>query len=278
MLLDKPRGLTSHDVVARVRRVYHTRAVGHTGTLDPFATGLLVVLLGRATRLARYLSGLPKTYLATARLGQATTTDDLTGTPIEPPKDPGGVTDEQVRTVLAGLAGQRLQRPPPFSAKRIAGERSYQRARRGEAVELEPVAVTIHAIALVEYRNPDLTFRTTVSAGTYVRALGRDVGAVLGTGAHLTALRRESIGPLRVENAVALDRLAPETPLLSPLDVLRHLPAAELDATARARVAHGNAVRHPGLPEGAVALVSGQTLVAVAQTSGEWVKPEVVLE
>ena len=278
MLLDKPRGLTSHDVVARVRRVYRTRAVGHTGTLDPFATGLLVVLLGRATRLARYLSGLPKRYLATARLGQATTTDDLMGMPIEPPTDPGGVTEDVVRTVLARLVGEGLQRPPPYSAKRIAGKRSYQRARRGEVVRLEPVAVTIHAIALVEFRNPDLTFRTTVSAGTYVRALGRDVGDLLGTGAHLTALRRESIGQLRVEDAVALDRLTPETPLLSPLDVLRHLPAAELDSTARARVAHGNAVRYPGLPDGAVALVAGQTLVAVAQTSGEWVKPEVVLE
>jgi len=251
--------------------------VGHAGTLDPFATGLLVLLLGRATRLTRYVSGLPKAYLATARLGQATDTDDVMGAPIGLAVDPSHVTEAQARVALDGMQGVQRQRPPAFSAKRIAGERSYRLARRGETVELAPVDVTIHAIELVEYRNPDLTFRTTVSAGTYVRALARDLGQILGTAAHLTALRREAIGPLRVEDALPLDRVTRETPLRPPLAVLGHLPALELDETERGRVRHGQAVRHPGLA-GPIALVADEMLVAVARASGEWIKPEVVLE
>ncbi len=251
--------------------------MGHTGTLDPFATGLLVVLLGRATRLARYVTGLPKTYVATARLGQGTTTDDLTGEPTGKPVNSEGVTEEQVRQVLAELEGVHHQRPPQFSAKHVGGERSYQKARRGEVVELEESEITIHAIELEKFRNPELIFRTTVSAGTYIRAMARDIGIRLGTGAHLTALRREAIGRLRVDDAMPLDRLTKETSLRNPVDVLGHLPVVELDAAARGTAGHGGAVAQPDQPDGTVLLVEGDRLIAVAQAEGGWLKPKVVV-
>jgi tRNA pseudouridine55 synthase len=251
--------------------------VGHTGTLDPFATGLLVVLLGRATRLARYVTGLPKTYLATARLGQGTTTDDLTGEPTGMPVDPTGVTEEQVRQLLAEFEGVYHQRPPQFSTKHVGGERSYQKARRGEVVELEESEITIHAISLEEFRSPEVIFRTTASAGTYIRALARDIGIRLGTAAHLTALRREAIGGLRVDDAISLDRLTKETPLRNPVDVLRHLPVVALDAAARGTAGHGGAVARPDQPDGTVLLVEGDRLIAVAQAEGGWLKPKVVV-
>ena len=257
--------------------MYRTRAVGHTGTLDPFATGLLVVLLGRATRLARYVTGLPKTYLATARLGHGTTTDDLTGEPTGTPVDPVGVTAEDVQQLLAEFEGVQQQRPPQFSAKRVDGERSYRKARRGEVVQLAESEITIHAISLVEFRSPELTFRTTVSAGTYIRAMARDIGIRLGTGAHLTALRREAIGRLRVDDAIALDRLTKGMPLRNPVDVLRHLPVVELDAAACRIAVHGRAVARPDQPDGTVLLVEGDRLLAVAQAEGGWLKPKVVV-
>lgn len=263
--------------MARVRRVYHTRAVGHTGTLDPFATGLLVVLLGRATRLARFVTELPKTYLATARLGQGTTTDDLTGEPSGPQVDPEGVTEAQLRQLLVQLEGVHSQRPPQFSAKRLGGERSYQKARRGEVVELEEREITIHTISLVKFRRPEVTFRTTVSAGTYIRAMARDIGTRLGTGAHLTALRREAIGRLRVDDALPLERLTKETPLRSPVDVLRHLPVVELDRAASGIAVHGGAVVRPDQPDGTVLLVETDRLIGVAQAEGGWLKPKVVV-
>ncbi|MFL5449684.1 MAG: tRNA pseudouridine(55) synthase TruB, partial [Gemmatimonadales bacterium] len=213
--MDKPVGPTSHDVVHRVRRALQTRAAGHTGTLDPFASGLLVVLVGRATRLARFVEGQPKRYLATARLGIQTATDDLTGDVIAHFPHPESVSEVRLREELATFLGQHPQRPPAFSAKRVAGERSYRRARRGELMELAEVPVTVHDIELVEYRPPDLCFRAVVGPGTYVRALARDLGNQLGVGAHLTALRREAIGSLVVEDAVPLEQLGPAA-LLSP--------------------------------------------------------------
>jgi tRNA pseudouridine55 synthase len=251
--------------------------VGHTGTLDPFATGLLVMLLGRATRLARFVSGLPKTYLATARLGQGTTTDDLTGEPTGPRIELEGIAESDLRPLLAGFQGVHPQRPPQYSAKRLGGERSYQKARRGEVVELEEREITIHAISLIEFRCPDLTFRTTVSAGTYVRAMARDIGTRLGTGAHLTALRREAIGRLRIEDAVPLERLTKDTPPRSPVDVLGHLPVVELDRAASGIAVHGGAVARPDQPDGIVVLVDTDRLIGVAQSEGGWLKPKVVV-
>ncbi len=276
MLVDKPAGLTSHDVVQRVRRALGSRAVGHTGTLDPFATGLLVVLVGRATRLARFVEAQSKTYLATARLGTRTETDDLTGAPIGEPQAGTGVPVDAVRRALAGFSGRQEQRPPVYSAKHVAGERSYRLARQGVAVAPNPVTVTVHAIEMVEYRPPDVAFRATVSAGTYLRAIARDLGERLGTGAHLTRLRREAIGELSVEDAVPLDEVSVGS--VRPVRlVLGHLPVRELDEAARAAVCHGRAVQVGDAPEGDVALMRGDELIAVARADNGWLKPSVVL-
>jgi tRNA pseudouridine55 synthase len=276
--VDKPAGLTSHDAVQRVRRALRTRQAGHTGTLDPFATGLLVVLVGRATRLARFVESEAKTYLATARLGVRTDTDDLTGVVIEE-RPAGRLSVEQVRGALAGFGGEQRQRPPAYSAKHVAGERSYRLARRGAAVEPPETAVTVHGIEPIAWEPPDVTFRATVSAGTYLRAIGRDLGERLGVGGHLTALRREAIGGLKVEEAVPLDAVAPEH-VLRPARVLAHLPAVELDPESRAAVMHGRAVAdrgaatERGVP---VVLLAGDEVVAVARPEEGRLQPTVVL-
>ncbi|HXE56402.1 MAG TPA: tRNA pseudouridine(55) synthase TruB [Gemmatimonadales bacterium] len=277
-MIDKPAGPTSHDVVARVRRALGTRAVGHTGTLDPFATGLLVVMVGRATRLARFVEQQPKTYLATVRLGRRTTTDDPTGEPLGEDADPSGLGEDTIRDALARRVGPQEQRPPAYSAKRVAGARSYHLARKGIAVDLPPVPVTVHQLRLVAYRPPELVVRARVSPGTYLRALARDLGEDLGVGAHLVALRREAVGELRVDGAIPLDRLRPDTPLLPPQAVLRHLPAREIDAEARRAVAHGRPLPGAAEPEGPVVLMNEGDLVAVAMAEGGWLKPAVVLE
>jgi tRNA pseudouridine55 synthase len=262
--------------VQRVRRVLKTRAVGHTGTLDPFATGLLVVLVGRATRLARFVEAEAKTYLATARLGFATDTDDATGTPLGPPADLSGLSEARVAEALATLAGEQRQRPPRYSAKHVDGERSYRLARRGVAVEPAETTVVVHRIELVAFASPDLVFRATVSAGTYIRALARDLGERLGVGGHLTALRRESIGALRVEDAVALDRI--DASAVRPARaVLGHLPAVELDEESRVAVSHGRAVPAEAGARGDVALTYAGELVAVARAGDGWLRPSVVL-
>jgi tRNA pseudouridine55 synthase len=281
VLVDKPAGKTSHDIVQHVRRALGIRAAGHTGTLDPFATGLLVVLVGRATRLARFVEAQPKTYVATGRLGIRTTTDDLTGEVIGP-ESAGLLPETLVRDTLARFLGTQAQRPPQFSAKRVGGERSYRKARRGEVVELADVDITVHAIDLVAYRPPEFDFRITVSSGTYVRAIARDLGEQLGVGSHLTRLRREAIGSLRVENAVSLERLNPAV-LVPPRQVLADLPVVELDEAGRNDVAHGRAVRESGAAGRrgggeVVALMGGGDLVAVARAEDGWLRPMVVLE
>jgi tRNA pseudouridine55 synthase len=276
--VDKPAGLTSHDAVQQVRRALGTRQAGHTGTLDPFATGLLVVLVGRATRLARFVESEAKTYLATARLGVRTETDDLTGAVIEE-RPVERVSLEQVREALAGFAGEQRQRPPAYSAKHVGGERSYRLARRGVAVEPAETIVTVHRIELVSWQPPAVTFRATVSPGTYLRAVGRDLGERLGVGGHLTVLRREAIGGLRVEEAVPLDEVTPEA-LRPPARVLGHLPAVELDPAAKAAVVHGRAVANGGAmmdPGTPVALLAGDELVAVARPEEGRLQPIVVL-
>jgi tRNA pseudouridine55 synthase len=281
VLVDKPAGKTSHDIVQHVRRTLGIRAAGHTGTLDPFATGLLVVLVGRATRLARFVEAQPKTYLATGRLGIRTSTDDLTGEVIGP-ESAGLLPETLVRETLARFLGTQPQRPPQFSAKRVGGERSYRKARRGEVVELADVDITVHAIDLVAWRPPEFDFRVTVSPGTYVRAIARDLGDQLGVGSHLTRLRREAIGSLWVENAVSLERLSPAA-LIPPRQVLPDLPAVELDEAGRNDVAHGRAVVDSGAAGQrgsgtAVALLGDGELVAVAHAQDGWLHPSVVLE
>ena len=237
------------------------------------------MLVGRATRLARFVEPQPKTYLATARLGARTDTDDHTGSVVEEwPVD--GLSREAVLAALAGFEGAQRQRPPAYSAKHVAGERSHRLARRGAAVELAEATVTVHRIDPIEWAPPVLTFRATVSAGTYLRAIARDLGARLGVGAHLTALRREAIGGLGVGDAVALDRVTLEA-LIPAAQVLRHLPSVELDPEGKAAVVHGRPVADSGAAGerdgGAVVLLEGAELVGVALAEDGWLRPTVVL-
>ena len=259
------------------------KSVGHTGTLDPFASGLLVLLVGRATRVARFLDGLPKTYLAVARLGVRTDTDDRTGSVVGEPGDLSAVSRALVEAALSEMAGSGVQRPPVYSAKLIGGVRSYRRARRGEAVELPQVPVTVHAAELLGFAGDRVTFRVTVSTGTYVRALARDFGERLGVGAHLVELRRERIGALDVAQAVPLDGIGPDTPLLPLAQALAHLPVRPLTDEEFANVRHGRPLtggRPSGSADGGahVALFAHETVVAVAIEQGDTLKPVVVLE
>ena len=275
-MIDKPAGATSHDVVRHVRRALGTRAVGHTGTLDPFATGLLVVLIGRGTRLARFIEQQPKTYRATMKLGVTTDTDDGTGAVVEEWR--GALPDDgTVRATLEDFSGRQLQEPPAYSAKRVAGERSYRLARRGEAVALRPVEVTVHALEVLEVEGSTVGFRITVSAGTYIRALARDVGRRLGVGAHLTTLRREAIGPLRVKDAVTLDHVRRGIGLRPLVEVMGHLPSAAVDDEELRDIEHGRAIRAAAGLAGTTVLRHGDELVAVAEADAGWLRPKVVL-
>jgi len=265
-------------VVAWVRRARNIRAVGHTGTLDPFATGLLVVLVGRATRLARFVESEAKTYLATARLGRATDTDDLAGLPVREAPADWTPAPAEIAAGLASFLGPYRQRPPAYSAKKIAGRRSYELARRGAAPELAQVEVTVHAIDLVSIEGDQVTFRATVSAGTYLRAIARDLGERLGGAAHLIALRREAIGSLRAEDAVPLESIGLATELLPPQAVLPGWPVRELSEAELVAVGHGRALGAAGGQAGRLLLVHDGRLAAVAESDGELIRPLVVLE
>jgi tRNA pseudouridine55 synthase len=252
------------------------RSAGHTGTLDPFATGLLIVLVGRATRLARFVEAEAKTYRAVARLGVRTDTDDRTGTVLEE-RPIEGLDPSQVHQALERFVGPGRQRPPAYSAKHVDGERSYRLARRGEAVEPAEVAVMVHAVEWLSWRPPELEFRITVSAGTYIRAVARDLGTALGVGGHLRALRREAIGALRVEQAVPLDAIGPAA-VRAPATVLPHLPAVALDEAGRDHAAHGRRVPDgPAQPGQLARLMAGDELVAVARHEADGWQPVVVL-
>jgi len=275
LLVDKPAGITSHDVVAVVRRALHTRRIGHAGTLDPFATGLLVLLVGRGTRLIPYIDGEPKVYEADICFGAETETDDLSG----------GVTRESpapsdVATVegIARLTGTIEQTPPAFSAKQVGGVRAYDAARRGAPLELAPVRVTVHEWKLLERSANVLRARIVCSGGTYIRALARDLGRFAGSAAHLTALRRVASGPFNVASAISLDRLRAGSAELRPLrDAIPSIPEQRLDETERARVVHGNAIA-ARVPAARVALMDDeQTLIAVAERAGDVLRPTLVL-
>jgi tRNA pseudouridine55 synthase len=252
LIIDKPAGLTSHDVVARVRRAARTRRVGHAGTLDPFATGVLVVCVERATRLLQYVVGLNKEYLATVRTGFATDTQDLTGEQITPLASSDLLSAEQVMAVLNEFVGEQWQTPPMFSAKKVAGERLYVAAREGREVERQPVAITVSEIEMLEMGQMnadgtrDFVMRVSCSSGTYVRTLANDIGARLGTGAHLSTLRRTAVGRFRIEEALSLDEVLRrgdegilERSLIKPADVLGHLPMLQISDADVQRVANG---------------------------------------
>ena len=283
LLVDKPAGVTSHDVVAIVRRTLGTKSVGHTGTLDPFATGLLVVLVGKATRLARFLDGFEKEYEATIRLGQGSDTDDSTGT-LGSRVASRESSEAEVRAALDGFVGTQQQLPPAYSAKKVDGQRAYARARKGEEVVLKPVEVTIHAAELLRYAWPDAEIRVRVSTGTYVRSLARDLGAKLGVPAHCAALRRTGIGRFRVEGAQALEAIqggqavgrSGGQQLIPMIELVGHLTQQEVTEEESVHLSHGRAIE--GRAEGeAVALVRSGELLAIAKMKDGKAHPAVVL-
>ena len=264
LIIDKPVGWTSHDVVARVRRILRERRVGHTGTLDPFATGVLVVMVGRATRLAQFLAGAEKEYEATVRFGYATDTGDLTGTPRlaegEAIKPCAAWSDEEIEAALKPLRGEIEQLPPMYSAKKVGGRKLYELARQGVEVERRAVRVVVRELealaedgALLSWQEDgtcDLRVRVVCAAGTYVRTLAESIGENLNIGAHLTALRRTRAGSFQLADAVSLERLnemveAGDTDsALRPLNAaLPELPSVHLNGEDARRVGHGAAVR-----------------------------------
>ncbi|MFN8095865.1 MAG: tRNA pseudouridine(55) synthase TruB [Vicinamibacteria bacterium] len=240
LVVDKPAGPTSHDVVDRARRALRERRIGHTGTLDPFATGVLPLCVGRATRLARFLSGGEKVYRASVRLGFATTTDDRTGEPLSPPR-PSDVAGEALGEALAAFVGTFDQVPPAFSARHVGGRRLYELARNGEAAPRTATPVTVQALDLVSREGDCLELEVRCSAGTYVRAIARDLGERLGTGGHLVALRRTRSGAFDLSRAVPGDRLdASASAAIVPVrELLPELPSVRVGARGRSFVAHG---------------------------------------
>jgi tRNA pseudouridine55 synthase len=275
VLVDKPAGMTSHDVVAIVRRASGESRIGHAGTLDPFATGLLVLLLGRATRLLPYLSGEPKVYEAAIRFGRETDTDDATGVPTVDAPVP---TRAMIEGVLSRFTGAIDQVPPAYSAKQVDGRRAHRAARAGTPLALEAAQVTVHRWEVLGWADDTLTVRITCSGGTYIRALARDVGRAVDSAAHLCALRRVASGPYRVEAAVSVDAVkAGVLPIRSPVDALAECVADRLDGAAITRVVQGLTVP-AGVPGERGALLDDDgCLVAVAERRGDDWQPRVVL-
>lgn len=292
LVIDKPAGPTSHDVVDVVRRLIGTRRVGHVGTLDPAATGVLLIVIGKATRLARFFSSDRKEYVATLLLGTRTNTFDLEGEVIE--SRPVSVTPDDIAQGLGRMIGTFSQSPPPFSAKKVGGRRAHRLARAGAAVSPRPVEVTIFELDLLELTLPVIVVRLVSSAGFYVRALAEELGQRLGTGACLKALRRTRSGRFRIEDAVALDRLT-KTPqdaarrTIPLADLLPELPGVPLTPDGVRRVSLGQAIgpAHTGSPvhqfAGSPVLVRLLTpegaLLAVAERRGtsDLLHPSVVL-
>lgn len=278
MLVDKPEGVTSHDAVHRVRRVLGTRRVGHTGTLDPMATGLLVILVGRATRLARFLMALEKRYRGTIRLGASSSTDDREGEVTAQGDAWRRVTDPEVDAAMRALEGASQQRPPAFSARKVAGERAYRLARRGEVPALSSREVLVHRFRLVHRDGPIVEFDARVGSGTYIRALARDLGSALGCGALLETLRRTAVGPFDVCDAVSLESLDREASRLRPVrEAVAHLPVIEANGDLAESMRHGRPVPAPDGPDGPVAVLAADRLLAVAERRGGRLEPTVVL-
>lgn len=280
--MDKPRGWTSHDVVGRVRRLAGTRKVGHAGTLDPMATGVLVVGINKATRLLSHIVGTEKTYSATIRLGQRTVTDDAEGEVLEE-RIAAAVTEQQIRDAAAKLTGNILQVPSSVSAIKVAGERSYARVRAGKEVALEARPVTIHSFDIHAVRRErggklqDVDVTVRCSSGTYIRALARDLGADLGVGGHLTALRRTQVGPYRIEQAHTLEELAGSLTVLPLADAARSLlPVRELSDGETVELSYGRRIPATGSPELTAAFAPDGELVALLKDVGGQAKPELV--
>jgi tRNA pseudouridine55 synthase len=286
IVVDKPAGMTSHDVVARVRRLAKTRRVGHGGTLDPMATGVLIIGVNRATRLLTYVIGAGKSYTATIRLGEATVTDDAEGD-VTARAGTAGVTDEAIRTGLAAQVGEIDQVPSAVSAIKINGQRAYKRVRDGEDVEIPARRVTVSRLDVLDIRRPgepdviDVDVDVACSSGTYIRAIARDLGGVLGVGGHLTALRRTAVGDLTLAEAATLAELeerAPDVIGLPMADAARRAFRQRTATVEEARVlSHGGPLEPIGI-DGPYAVFNeaGEVLAIVSEGSGR-AKPEIVL-
>lgn len=287
--MDKPQGWTSHDVVSRMRRLAGTRKVGHAGTLDPMATGVLVIGINKATRLLTYIVGTSKTYQATIRLGRNTVTDDAEGE-ITSTTTTATVTDADIRTEILALTGEIMQVPSSVSAIKVNGERAYARVRSGEDVQLAARPVTIHSFEVRWIRRLedeslpliDVDVTVTCSSGTYIRALARDLGAALSVGGHLTALRRTRVGPYTLEQAATLDQLAEELRVLDMADAARALmPVRDLTAEEAVELSFGRRIpcsdgggHTPEYP--AAAFGPDGSLVALLADGGKYAKPVLV--
>jgi tRNA pseudouridine55 synthase len=284
VVVDKPAGMTSHDVVSRMRRIAGTRRVGHGGTLDPMATGVLVVGVERGTRLLTYLLGGRKRYEATIRLGQSTLTDDAEGE-ILVVADASAVTEDAVRAGLAALTGEIAQVPSSVSAIKVDGRRSYARVRSGETVTLDARPVTVYRLEPLAFRRPeprslDVDVDVECSSGTYVRAIARDLGAALGVGGHLTALRRTAVGSFTLADASTLDELAVRPdPVTVPLSAAaeRLFPRRQASADEAAKLSNGVPLSTVGI-DGPYAVFdpAGQVIAVVRERDGK-ARPEVVL-
>lgn len=286
IVVDKPAGMTSHDVVARVRRLAKTRRVGHGGTLDPMATGVLIIGVNRATRLLTYVIGSGKSYTATIRLGESTVTDDAEGD-VTSRASTAGVTDEAVRAGLAAQVGEIDQVPSAVSAIKVNGQRAYKRVRDGEDVDLPARRVTVSRLDVLDIRRIgepdviDVDVDVTCSSGTYIRAIARDLGAVLGVGGHLTALRRTAVGDLTLAEAATLAELeerAPDVIGLPMADAARRAFRQRTATVEEARVlSHGGPLEPVGI-DGPYAVFNeaGEVLAIVSESSGR-AKPEMVL-
>jgi tRNA pseudouridine55 synthase len=286
IVVDKPAGMTSHDVVARVRRLAKTRRVGHGGTLDPMATGVLIIGVNRATRLLTYVIGSEKSYTATIRLGLSTITDDAEGE-VTDTVSAAGVAADAIRAGLAAQTGAIQQVPSAVSAIKINGQRAYKRVRDGEDVDIPPRSVTVHRLDVLDIRRPDgsdvvdVDIDVTCSSGTYIRAIARDLGRGLGVGGHLTALRRTAVGALTLAEASTLEELesrAPDVIGLALADAARRAFPQRTATAEEARVlSHGGPLDPAGI-DGPYAVFdpSGDVLAIVTERDGR-ARPEVVL-
>ena len=272
LLVDKPQGVTSHDVVDVVRRGLATKKVGHAGTLDPMATGLLLIGVGRATRLLRFIGALPKTYEGTLRLGVETTTLDADGDVVR--EAAVDATAAEVGNAMHALVGESLQRPPAYSAVKVGGRKLYEAAREGERLEAEPRPIRVDAFDLLSYDAPDATFRVACSGGTYVRVLAAEVGAALSCGAHLSALRRTAIGPYAVDDAAPPEDAGEPLPLEAAVS---HLARLDLDADEAEAASHGRPLGPAGLTGPYGVFGPDGRLIGVYEDDGARARPQVIL-
>ncbi|MEV8512924.1 tRNA pseudouridine(55) synthase TruB [Dactylosporangium sp. NPDC051484] len=283
VVVDKPGGMTSHDVVSRMRRIARTRRVGHGGTLDPMATGVLIIGVEKATRLLTYVIGSTKQYTATIRLGESTVTDDAEGEVVAR-ADASAVTDASIAAAVAPLRGDILQVPSAVSAIKVNGVRSYHRVRSGEEVELAARPVTVSRLDVLATRRVgahiDLDVDVACTSGTYIRALARDLGATLGVGGHLTALRRTAVGAFTLAEAATLDELAQlPDPVTLPLPAAadRCFPRRDATADEAKTLSHGGPLSPIGIPDPYAVFAPDGTVLAIVREREGKARPEIVL-